>query len=620
MRRLMLHPQNRPNPVKTIGITVAGALALVITAGMLAAQVEDNKGKDKVGQDDDLAVSRRRYKKPKTVRLGYTRPGVPDDYYRDGKLISRVWEPKKVGERIIGGTVYFAVFEQLHLEHTDTGVEENDTYGVGISSWDKKFAPGRATNGSYSPAFDTKARYLYLYMVVNDRGLNPLKTRIKPALDKELPTEDITTTTVGLHVDLKEFTSWGYWDNTAFSAVVPNRNLEGDIRPTKLGGGNDLRLAFSADPSILVELPDHEYKKRAPALSLGDLDRGFGIAKSNLNLEETAAYIQLSKVAKPVAWQTNFIKAAKGGLKPDYVRLVSEQEQQQGKLSVDANKNTVEHHAKPGEATTGFFQAEWRGDNAVKLGTHSVIYGYTSNLPPVDEICSIYSPPGDPDRIPKDGNGGGGGAGAGAGANGFVNFGGDEVFVQAQGQAPGAANGQMVAPGTGPSPTPAAAGGGGGGGGGGGIAGSIGGGGAGGGSGFSPAFPGTGGYGTGLGTTGTGGGTGAASGGGQGNQGQTGTQTNGNNTGTDKNAGTQTQTLTFNPVLTNQQKQQQQQQQQQQQKQRQNQRQGQHQNNNNNHGQVVPEPAAIGLALLGLPALYLVLRRRKAPKPEAVPA
>ena len=67
----------------------------------------------------------------------------------------------------------------------------------------------------------------------------------------------------------------------------------------------------------------------------------------------------------------------------------------------------------------------------------------------------------------------------------------------------------------------------------------------------------------------------------------------------------------LNNVNQQQQFQQQQQKQNQQQNQHQNQHQNQNQNNNNTPGNVVPEPAALALGLLGLPALLVVLRRRK---------
>jgi hypothetical protein len=58
----------------------------------------------------------------------------------------------------------------------------------------------------------------------------------------------------------------------------------------------------------------------------------------------------------------------------------------------------------------------------------------------------------------------------------------------------------------------------------------------------------------------------------------------------------------------------------QQQQQQQKQQQSQQNNNNQNTGQVVPEPAAIAMGLLGLPALFLVLRRRKAKQATSVQA
>jgi hypothetical protein len=595
--------------VKAVGLAFFGIVAVVITANMVLGQAADRQDdiKDKFGGEYRDPASRRRIKKWSLIRAGYTRPGAPNDSYRNGKLVSRVLEPKKVGERIIGATVYFAVYERPSFD------VEGDIYGTGITGFDTKFHEGRATNGLYSPAYDTKARYLYLYQVVNDRGLDPSPTGISLAMDKELLTEDIMTTTVNLQVGPEALTSWGYFEDTGFVAVVPNCTFNNEIVPTKFTSNNgDLELAFSSNPSILAQLPEHEYKSKSPAMALGDLERAFSLARSNLNLEKTSAYLQLTKLAKPVAWQSNMLQSAKGGKRPDYVQvLVPSETAQYVQPAADAFGN---YYLDKSSNPKAVFKVDWRGQHLVKPAEHSVVYGFTSNMPPMDEEAKIFSPPGDPRRIPE--------AALQRTGSAFVSTSSatddDQFVVQAQGEAQGAAQGQMVAPGTVPTPDPNA---GGSGGGAGGVGSWMGGLGVGIGTG-GVGFPGRGfGAGTGFGTAPNSGlaGSGGALAGSGGNpaQAQQGTNNNTptNNTPSD-NTGQQNQSNTLNAILINQQAQAQLQAQFQ--NQQQHQRQNQQQNNNNHHGQVVPEPAALALALLGLPALYVVVRRRKGadtPKP-----
>src|SRR5262249_17300052 len=92
------------------------------------------------------------------IRVGYTRPGNPSDTEKNGKLFPLAWDPT-YKKALIGGTVYFAVYER-------TGTE-GDLWGTGIKDFDKTFVEGRSFKNEFSPGLDTQAKYLYLYMVVN---------------------------------------------------------------------------------------------------------------------------------------------------------------------------------------------------------------------------------------------------------------------------------------------------------------------------------------------------------------------------------------------------------------------------------------------------------------------
>jgi hypothetical protein len=557
--------------------------------GALCAQDKDkDKVKDKDGKDvKEEVLDFPRAKKTTLIRSGYCRPGNPNDVFKDGKLIEIAWDDE-YKDRYLGATVYFAVYER-----SGPG-DAGDVFGTGMPGIDDMFKEGRGTNGIYSPAFDVSAKYLYVYQVVNDRGLDPKKEIPVGAAFREFRTEDIVSATVKLLVEPCEITSWGHFNNTAFVARVPDRDLRGQ-EVLAADGKNErmLLMALSSNPAILEQLPYKEYTSIAPALSLHQLRNGFGTDKSNLNLSSSKATKDLAalkeKGVKLVSWQENMLTATKGGMEPAFVELVAGQQQSYGPMVMDGYGWMQAPLLGVGKnPARGYLKADWRAGQVLKLGEHSVVFGFTSNLPPVDEVVRVISA-----------------AKEGKSAVKAV------ALVDAEGV--GVGIGQVAAPGT--VPTPA-------------------------GGGF--AAPATGGFGAWMGGQSLSGGGGfsggiggagnlltptpfVASGGGGNNNGTpaaaaaTGTNPNNgnnNNSQTGQQSGSQNQTLTNTITITNTnqqaQAQAQFQQQQQQQQQRQNQNQNQHQNqNNNNNNNVVPEPAAFALAALGLPALVVLLRRRK---------
>ena len=217
-------------------IALAGMVATLI-AGPLSAQTNDQT-KDKNAPAKEAAKPEqlkeplkaelldlpRTAKKSTLIKVGYTRPGNPSDLVKDGKVLSIAWDDDYKG-RYIGATVYFAVYERSEL-----GVQ-GDVYGTGHPGIDDLFKEGRSTGGQYSPGLDTSARYLYVYQVVNDRGLDPMKEVPIGGAWRNFRTEEIVTATVKLLVDPKEITSWGHFKSTAFASRVADRDLRGKVQP-----------------------------------------------------------------------------------------------------------------------------------------------------------------------------------------------------------------------------------------------------------------------------------------------------------------------------------------------------------------------------------------------------
>ena len=73
-------------------------------------------------------------------------------------IISAADEPKA-----FGGSIYFMVLDRGEGHG-------NDTWGTKIKDFDPTFQAGLDDALKPSPGLDKKARYLYLYQVINDRG------------------------------------------------------------------------------------------------------------------------------------------------------------------------------------------------------------------------------------------------------------------------------------------------------------------------------------------------------------------------------------------------------------------------------------------------------------------
>jgi hypothetical protein len=578
------------------------------------------------------------------VMSGYTRPGNPSDRVAaDGKLLEAAFVGANVQQfKVMGATVYFSVFRNV-------GEIDGDTFGTGMANLDDKFEAGRSFKDSMSPRFDRNAKYLYLYQIVNDRNLDPRVTQAKGAqgggvvnplfvpgakIDpkaKVPETDDIASFALKLLADPRYITSWGHFHNSSFAANVPDTDTTG--KPVKQvvddGKGNKtesekiVRLAFSYLPPITSKISHPAYGKRARSYSLGELGAGLGVEPSTLNVQSTKAFTDLKNVAGQVgkdniAW-ANFldeiVKAvAVTAKEPEFVQLMYMPSEERMNVvgpflgGVDLASDADD------DLTRAIFRVDFEHLKTLKQGERSVVFGFTSDLPPVSAPIRIDTPTA---------------RNAGEGLR-LANYFADEVTgrVAGTGIVPTSASGMALALGTSlgmaatPVPAPAAAAPGGGAIAGGfatGLGGGFGGGG-GGGFGF-PSLQGgffrAGGGGFGGGSGGFGGGNGGGTGNGNGN---------GNGNGDGQGASDQKQQgnnlvnvqVNFDASLINQQQQaqNQSQHQHQNQNQHQHQRQNQHQHQHGHHhghghkGHVVPAPASLLLGLLGLPGL-LLLRRRK---------
>jgi len=552
-------------------------MGISIILSMATTSWAHEKGKEAVKGDlrEELPVSAM---SSSLVRSGFTRPGTPSDKIgKNGEILQAALDPDHTG-LMIGSTVYFAVYKNASTDYEGFGPE--------LTALTNFFVAGRSFENSISPNLDRKAKYLYLYQIVNDRGLNPTKEGTLPALDKDINTANISHFALRLLVDPRYLTSWGHFNNFTFDAKVAD---------SKVGKGAAdelvrLPMSFSSNPAIVKELPFLRFQERSPAFGLGNLLNNFGLNKSNLNLQNSSAYANLLKLkaeGKSFNWVANELEASvNGGHEPDFVQVIY------NNFKEDEAPILTDHSI--GDT---LFRVDFKLANAVRVGQHSVVFGFTSDLPPTDEPIRVEGPmPVLAGAKAKDGKG--------------------IAPNVAPGVAPGGP-GLNPAPASaiGTAPTPI------------GVAepvsspmvssyiggtavGGFGGGGFGG-FGF-PRF-GFGGWTPVAAAVGGGSGGGTGSGGGNGS-GQ------GNNQGQQTQSQAQNQqqaplninnTINFNALLINQQAQFQ--------AQLQAQFQAQMQNNNCGHhhdGHVVPEPSAIIMGFLGLPALFLFRRLRKqTPRP-----
>jgi hypothetical protein len=336
--------------------------------------VEDGKKDAKVVEADRARLA--------PVRVGYTRPGYPNDKVNDdGSIRPLAWDPEYRDKRLIGGSVYFLVLER-------TG-DEGDTWGTGIADFDRRFVEGKNFKGSFSTTLSTQSRYLYLYMVVNDRGLDPAP--IRPAADIEFPTVPVAASALKLLVDPRHITSWGHFRGLGLTVKVEDRNAKDEVRGAAEGKpAEPIRLAVSSNPSVLSKLPEKRYMSKAPANPLHELRDSLTLGSATLNLKNSLAYEELAKQkAKLASWGMNIIQAADAAKEPTYVQILYSGYEDRVVPVVGEGQRPVDGEDADLLEANVVFRADWRGNNIMKLGHHSVIFGFTTDLPPIDETIRI---------------------------------------------------------------------------------------------------------------------------------------------------------------------------------------------------------------------------------------
>ena len=370
------------------------------------------------------------------ILAGFTKPGNPSDEITDKGTVLPIAYKAGYKRKVLGGTVYFAVFER-------TG-SENDAWGTGFGNLNSSFSEGYSFKGDLSPHLDTRSKYLYLYQIVNDRGMEkPTAGEIAGAgldLEKKEPNiDDIAAYALRLSVDPRYITSWGHFKGAAFTAQVPNRTRTGDVIPAADGPG-DSKIAFavSAYQPILADIPIKRYINRSPAYPLPtDMVNSFGVGPATLNLKTAEQHKALAqkRADNPIAmvgFENNILNSAVTARTPDFVQIMYGTDE-------EGNVNVYQGMDEIGPVV---FRVDFR--NPMLAGQHSVVFGFTTDLPPQDEPIRVE------DIITaREG-------GIGAVADGVT-----------PGVGAGTGNGIAPAQGVAPGPiAPAAAGGGGGGGGG----------------------------------------------------------------------------------------------------------------------------------------------------------
>ncbi len=380
------------------GLLASAALFCLFTFLTLGLNAQEAK-KDKV-------VEKKAEARRASIEVsGYTRPGNPDDKFTgEGELIRQLgFEGEGVKKfKIMGGTVYFAVFK-------NTGLVEGDTFGTGMASFDAKFEAGRSFQDSMSPRYDKNAKYLYLYQIVNDRNLDPRINQVKgakgdggikvPLFDpnvkvdaKTAPpvTEDIASFALKLITDPRYITSWGHFRDSSFAATVVDVD----------GGDKIIHIAFSYLPAVVTKISHPAYSRRARSHSLGELAAGFGVEQGSLNIKESKAYGDIKLLAGQagkdnIAWASfaeAILKATDAVKEPEYVQLMYLSNEERAALSVAPIIPGSAPELLEDEITRAIFRVDWRKANLLKQGSRSVVFGFTTDLPPVSAPIRIDTP------------------------------------------------------------------------------------------------------------------------------------------------------------------------------------------------------------------------------------
>jgi hypothetical protein len=165
---------------------------------------------------------------------GYTRPGAPAGKAaaKGGQIVFVSDAGERKQNAVLGGTVYFTVVD------TWLDLEENDTWRKISRDAIRDFVPGKDSRGVSSPAFDKAARYVYLYQTVNDMPNAQSAVRFSTVY---LPDPDLLT-------------SWGHFSGHGFTALVEQEDKEA-IRPVSFADAvdGDQRVYRNPDSHHITE-------------------------------------------------------------------------------------------------------------------------------------------------------------------------------------------------------------------------------------------------------------------------------------------------------------------------------------------------------------------------------
>lgn len=302
------------------------------------------------------AAAQEKEPRPGWVTAGFVRPGS------DGKVAGGT------ADSPLGGTIYYAVYQLS--DKADAG----DPYGTGLGDLAKQFVAGSGVAGAKSPSGlvpGTNApKYLYLYEVVNDRGLDQTTADgIRFAANVDVNSRDIGSLVFKLPIAASSVHSWGYFKNAGFAMNATDRGAAGKERPASLPA--KAHMAVSANPSILDKLRDLDgqgYQKLAKPIAF-KAGSGFTVDKAGKGLKSSLFIGELNdRKTKLASWEKESLKAAEtGGDAPDAVELMP--------LSGESPASNV--------LRVSFAR------NPLKVGENSVLFGFTSNVPPGTDVVRI---------------------------------------------------------------------------------------------------------------------------------------------------------------------------------------------------------------------------------------
>jgi hypothetical protein len=179
---------------------------------------------------------------------GYTRPGYSVRADEPGQdvakqdfikgVAARAADPKR--EVGLGATVYFMVIDRVD------GTAD-DPWGLG-ADLNRGWQPGREADGARaSTKLDNKARYLYLYQIINDSG--------EPS--------QIKMATIRLLVDPEYITSWGWIGEKKDKDMEGSKAVGFSMEFGEEKERESVRAVSTASPGV----SDREYRPMAPAFS-----------------------------------------------------------------------------------------------------------------------------------------------------------------------------------------------------------------------------------------------------------------------------------------------------------------------------------------------------------------